>query len=723
MPPLKHPLSRGRIILAGLILGAQILRGAEPPAVFWTSEPVRPGETVSVIGEGLGTNITVEISRVADGKTATVSAWPGKGVSAEVLEAADQAVKFVVPARLAGGIFAYRITTEGGRVTGLLNRPQIWWTQGDLGLQASPGRWVRVFGRNLGTTGQSRVRFEQAGKTREMSAAEAGDFALRLDLPADTAPGQLRLAVHNGFGGLPGWSEPVEIVVNRPPAWPTQVFNVRDSGATGDGVRDDTRFIMQAVEKATAAGGGIVYLPRGRYRVSGGLNLPRLTILRGERPELSCLAFAELTNVPNALIQGSNWFGIENLTVYAREHQHVIAGDLGDRPGAGHVFLRQVRVRADRYRGHLKEEEVDERFRTALRLSPSGGDTVRLGGENIEITGCDFYGSGRALFLSRVRGGLVAGNRFFNGRWGWYCLSGNDGLIFENNDITGADLMSTGGGLNCLDGSAFSQHVFYSSNRLSFMHGWDREAMTTDAGGGAYFGKVSRVDGVTMSLAQAPKWPGINFRGAGVFILNGHGAGQVRRVARYTNDTVELDRPWTVKPDAQSDVSLTMYQGRYLILNNTFTDTGALQLYGTSIECVVAGNRTVRAQGLRGLGLWYYGYQPSWFCQFLDNEIAEGNYYHWTSAEDAWLEIMGGTYPLYKGALNVGSVLRRNRLLGQAQIRVHGALRDALVESNLVANASCGINVSRSTTRVTLRGNRFENVVNPVLNEAAGQGR
>jgi hypothetical protein len=94
---------------------------------------------------------------------------------------------------------------------------------------------------------------------------------------------------------------------------------------------------------------------------------------------------------------------------------------------------------------------------------------------------------------------------------------------------------------------------------------------------------------------------------------------------------------------------------------------------------------------------------------------------HWSSANDTLLEIMGGTYPPYQGALNIGSVLRRNRLLGQARIRVHGALRDALAESNLVANTVCGINVSSSTTRVTLRGNRFENVETPVLNEAAGQ--
>ena len=51
----------------------------------------------------------------------------------------------------------------------------------------------------------------------------------------------------------------------------------------------------------------------------------------------------------------------------------------------------------------------------------------------------------RSLFLFKPRGAYVARNHFYNGRWGWYCLSGVDGLIFEDNQITGADLMSTGG--------------------------------------------------------------------------------------------------------------------------------------------------------------------------------------------------------------------------------------------------------------------------------------
>lgn len=44
-------------------------------------------------------------------------------------------------------------------------------------------------------------------------------------------------------------------------------YNVLDYGAVGDNVANDTAAIQQAINDAGAAGGGVVYLPPGRYRV------------------------------------------------------------------------------------------------------------------------------------------------------------------------------------------------------------------------------------------------------------------------------------------------------------------------------------------------------------------------------------------------------------------------------------------------------------------------
>jgi len=52
------------------------------------------------------------------------------------------------------------------------------------------------------------------------------------------------------------------------------VINVKDFGAVGDGIVDDTAAIQAAINQAGAEGGGIVFLPSGSYLVSGPIQQP-----------------------------------------------------------------------------------------------------------------------------------------------------------------------------------------------------------------------------------------------------------------------------------------------------------------------------------------------------------------------------------------------------------------------------------------------------------------
>ena len=59
----------------------------------------------------------------------------------------------------------------------------------------------------------------------------------------------------------------------------TRIYNVRDSGAKGDGVTLDTVAVQRAIDMCTADGGGVVLMPAGRFLI-GSVELKSNVTLR-----------------------------------------------------------------------------------------------------------------------------------------------------------------------------------------------------------------------------------------------------------------------------------------------------------------------------------------------------------------------------------------------------------------------------------------------------------
>lgn len=723
------------VLLCLLVLLVAPAFGA--PRIFWASDPVRPGEAALLVGDGFGDHPKIELTRLKDdpGGAPAIVERTGTSTTVEPLQASDQSVKFIVPADFKEGVYAVRITSGDSSTVGLLNAPTVYWAQGDQGVSAAPGGWIRIFGRCIGQAPATAVLLMTSVEdetARRLTATVANMWEARFVVPADMKPGAYDLHVHSGSGDSGAWGTVGRLEIKSAEQWPDKQFNVRDFGAIGNGTNDDTKAVLTAVKAAGDNGGGVVYFPRGRYLLKQSILIPRFVTLHGERRDLVNLLWPELEQPPTALIQGSNHFALEDLTLYASRYIHLIAGELQATQAGepGHVRIQRVTARADLYRGHLKPEEVDQRFRDSLKLSTGGGDTLRLGGEHLVITDNDLYGAGRSLFLFKPRGAYVARNHFYNGRWGWYCLTGVDGLIFEDNEITGADLMSAGGGINNLGDEAVSQNVFFARNKLSLMHGWDREAMTSDAGGGFYYGRAKRATANTLVLAGPPSYrPDAKqgWKGAGVFILGGKGMGQFAQIDHIEADTVYLDRSWKVLPDGSSVISITMMQQNYLFVDNEFVDAGvAIQYYGTSLNHVASGNKSTRTDGFYNSGRWYGHYQPSWYCQFLDNEILEGNVYRGGAnnavvSGEAHLGTLGMQKPPNAAPLALASVHRRNHLYSNAHLEIIGVsesmpgTRDVIVENNVVENADVGLKLDTGVIGLMERGNVFRNVRIPIV--------
>lgn len=77
------------------------------------------------------------------------------------------------------------------------------------------------------------------------------------------------------------------------------VVSVKDFGAVGDGVTDDTAAIQAAIDAIFAAGGGEVFFPKGTYLVSAMLEMRNEVSLRGVGDESQILANTDIVTFGN----------------------------------------------------------------------------------------------------------------------------------------------------------------------------------------------------------------------------------------------------------------------------------------------------------------------------------------------------------------------------------------------------------------------------------------
>jgi hypothetical protein len=75
------------------------------------------------------------------------------------------------------------------------------------------------------------------------------------------------------------------------------VVNVKDFGAVGDGVTDDTAAIQAAADKVRDNGGGVLYIPAGEYKQNGGVALSSNTEIFAYGAEMDCSDLAYSTTI------------------------------------------------------------------------------------------------------------------------------------------------------------------------------------------------------------------------------------------------------------------------------------------------------------------------------------------------------------------------------------------------------------------------------------------
>lgn len=123
----------------------------------------------------------------------------------------------------------------------------------------------------------SRLEEEVARGTSRGSEASVPHPPIHPDAPDQPNRSSTRARFLTTLGiGAAGLAAAEAVALIRPGASPTDqtgmsglpVYNVRTYGATGTGATDDTEAINAAIAAAARAGGGVVYVPAGTYRVT-----------------------------------------------------------------------------------------------------------------------------------------------------------------------------------------------------------------------------------------------------------------------------------------------------------------------------------------------------------------------------------------------------------------------------------------------------------------------
>jgi hypothetical protein len=629
----------------------------------------------------------------------------------------------------------------------------VWWVQGDEGEAATPGGWLRAFGKSLNFGEKTQLRLtDGAGKVSIIEAGKADAFAASFEIPSGLASGSYKAAMHNGLGGEAAWREIANVRIDPPVAWPQEVFSVLDF--YGESAKDRMKKSLQryqkfedrmegvraALLKAKENGGGIVYFPTGKYLITEKLEIPPKTVLRGDGDRFTLLWWGQkgLESKFHVCVYEDPDRDIERLGLQQRD---CIAGtDLGIENMALYVpFKHENAVVAT---GRFRMDGVMMRVDRAWLMR--GPDTFKMAPDqwlirtanNYHITNSDLMASKTGIFPGNY--GVIANNRIAANKSPMR-FKGAREVILEGNNFFGTSPLTF---FNIIGAG---RHIFISRNRLdSFFGPQSLVHFTADLSPVTFSGTGCKFSGNQVTLPELPvdpPWPKrldtddpvqLNLWKHPILVVqDGRGAGQWRDVVSFEGKELVLERPFEVVPDADSFVMVLPGILRWLLVDNVFEDNDwVVPGYDIGIDVITARNKLYNVaemlnyggERLDGLTTGSHGnpehlsgwpgepdpvtglrpvraYSPNWYFQYFDNEIHRGNSIVRTS---------GGFTNRGPVPVTRCTVHRRHRFIdnaGKIVISKTGN-RDVVVEGCEMTDPLSRIQVSEPEG-VLLRNNRF----------------
>lgn len=227
--------------------------------------------------------------------------------------------------------------------------------------------------------------------------------------------------------------------------------------------------------------------------------------------------------------------------------------------------------------------------------------------------------SGGVITLNKMSNSKISGNTFRGKRWTPASFSNSYQNIFTNNRIDGRDDNGKRGGSR---GFNFNLHPRWGSFKPTAMNYIARndtqyignETNPTNDGEIILFDALVDVDtdftgagnkilhygGVYASTdhtagVKGMKWDANVLKDEYVLVVEGKGLGQYRRITGNTLDTITVEEPWLIRPDATSRVAISRFFYKNIVADNTASNNKGndMRLYGQTLANIFDNNRSV----------------------------------------------------------------------------------------------------------------------------------
>ena len=675
-----------------LLTGAD--RAGAAPVIFNASETAQPGDVIYCQG-AWGANATLHYQLITSSALPAYSAAKQMVVTTESSTSSD-------PVAPGAGYIAGRIPTT--EITGLY---AVWVSDGSgisavqyvnraHGVQVecpavAPGFKSRIFGRNLmlGSFTPTVTYVDEASPNTAyagtVSASGNDSNVLWVTAPSSLTLGHsYSIVVNNGTGGTNGnstveadnpsqqgvyvqWtaetttpSTPLNsgtLSWNLNVPWQadylgfcSRVFNVRTQyGATGNGTTNDAPAIQSAINAASSAGGGVVYLPSGTYRLdyysgdAGGyqgiLNLPNKVVLIGDGIGKSVVKFgyeAVPSQNANTAIKrsGTSTTGLINLELDNVETASPAVYNVRPTDGYGsEFFLQNCAINAQ----------------SAQAVGMTGGQYGLI--SNSALT-CTNEGDSHTCFNGEANVTLYNNQYTYNMGRSWD--GGVHDIIYDSNHITRSATSAAVPGHEAGTVDMWGDRVVFINNTFDvgntstdITQNNDGEVLLTEAGGGGSRTTGSATSATSTTLTDSSQafaancyvpnpatGPWGNVYAYMIAIVSGPGTGQWRYIAGNTATTVTVSQPWAFTPTAGSHYTILQWSAtEWLVKNNTFSNNyRGLLYFSSSDNCVTVGNTFTNDDGI---GWTAY--------QNIGGGGATSNVFHVQWVQQAYNNVIGST--------------------------------------------------------------------------------